>query len=1606
MELSSPAPGPLVDEEPPGSSESRREGHQEVTLGIAEGDGLPRCTKQRAEARSNSHPTPAPALAPDGEKTQSLRASKRRVEELSTRLKHLTYQREAVSEARRTYEEACMLQRRQLLAIHSEREKALLLLQRLLEESAGVNDKLIAYEVICSTKTLDDPLLAARLPKHETDPTSGTGSSNGSGENSCPSKSGDSERIEVVAVKVMEVALTPRTKKRKLAKLAATKIQTLLEGLQHQARLHRLLNRTAELLQRWQQLRLLNCRDEENMLQSLPQHISTITRLRLRALAYGYDCRNNAQSPRSSREAAAAERQLQRSCRRLLLRLPFPYSARLDVPAAPLATVTVAGAKPFSGLPTVGAEFLGALNKALADSECRAIACCGKAAAGSRSVAAGGSFHLAAAEAALAAAEAAADTSAAELRAAAVQEHRAAAPETGAGAEEGESPRRCLSASVRRNKPRLQWEGTGGEDITDAMRHFTLHDSKKTLHILTPSQVTGESQRPPKPPSEPKPLPPPKPPELKWTPFRFSPWGYLSRGLKHPIFQHQQLQENELLLEAVSIAAGENCTLDEAAVIQRLTCELSESSPATSRWLGFRKKTALFSASPAERPAAAVREAARILKPVPKSASRTAKAPTPPPSVSAGGAFGSRGPSGSLTPRHHGAPPREVEGSAAARSPAVDLATATTPPAASCAADSSPGNELITTLHEQQHGGSQAKHDQQHATDIFNQRPKEQQTATHGQQTEAPKKIPHDLQLHLQQEQPELYEHLWTPLQQQGQQPTRHQSAWKREVPVLLRRGLPSGSSTSSDGSSEEKAAEENSPQESVATAAAGHSASDAASSPGASCEGWLPSGSKAKGALGENDVGIDEERGSCEYVHLAASLNASSLGPANEALFCSHALQQVEERYLRLFGTGTPGAIGIAAANSAAAAATPAAVSGGAAAFLPAVTPAATPVTAVEIAMQNHLANLQAVQAAAAQAKQLAARKKSELGLGVAVTAVDGRLPPAQSLVSGVLVAEPEADQLERTCFVQGFPEEYDEKEVSLLLNDLAKVVAIRLSTNTSKPKYAIVEFENAQEAAGVLALDGKNIGSSVLTVKKSGSLVEFRDPDGVLFEVPAPPILSQIKQQQQLLQSPEQQKEQVELRDKRIAAAKDAIERRLRHAQDEREVGKVSARAVAQQPSDKRRQSRSGSRFRSRDRRPSERKQHVSRSPSAPSRSLSPAGGPSRDPFRGPLRDRSRSVPRRDSVGSQEKAERRPLLRPLGSQGAAAVLKEKLKHAAYAEGEERDMVARMHSNSPEETLFVSGAQKVPSTAAEEETFTLSKETLNLPKETLNLPKETLSLSKETTLYHTKERFFVPQKAFALAKRKLAFIKETLSHSKRSPFPLSKEALSDSKATASNAAQTLCFSGSKTVAAVPKEQTATLLAKGNLLQHYQGIAGEDLAPRLLRGRQMLDALPTLIGGDSSALPGGKAKGRPRPRDALFLRGEARDLLAPPEDPTSLQRRPLHPKTVPADPPPLPSGAATTHPRTHRAGGDPDRLVEAVHSRASLPSGESLRLHLRVGGPEGPLLTAGALRLAGAPCSSASIQVAGSVLRLLGGGGAPKWPGGLPPREAEALLSI
>lgn len=376
------------------------------------------------------------------------------------------------------------------------------------------------------------------------------------------------------------------------------------------------------------------------------------------------------------------------------------------------------------------------------------------------------------------------------------------------------------------------------------------------------------------------------------------------------------------------------------------------------------------------------------------------------------------------------------------------------------------------------------------------------------------------------------------------------------------------------------------------------------------------------------------------------------------------------------------PGGIGVTAANPAMAAAAAAALPGSTAGLLPAgVAATPTPVTAVEIAMQNHLANLQAVQAAALQAKQLAARKKSELGLGVAVTAVDGRLPPAQSLVSGVLVAEPETDQLERSCFVQGFPNEYDEKEVGLLLNDLGKISGIRLGVKNDGSKYAIVEFESAQDAAAILGMDGSSIGTCTLTVKKSASLVSFRDPDGVLFEVPAPPILSQIKQQQQLLQSPEQQKEQIELRERRIANAKASIERRLLRAREQRETEREGEGATDQQEQpqerEKRRQSGSASRSRSlsKDRRSNTRRQRrdASLSLSAPSRSLSPAGGPPRGP--------SRSKERHASTDSRNEGPRRPLLRAPGSQAAASALKERLKRAASAEGEEGPH-SRSHSS------------------------------------------------------------------------------------------------------------------------------------------------------------------------------------------------------------------------------------------------------------------------------------------------------------------------------------
>ncbi|KYK65850.1 RNA recognition motif-containing protein [Toxoplasma gondii TgCatPRC2] len=190
----------------------------------------------------------------------------------------------------------------------------------------------------------------------------------------------------------------------------------------------------------------------------------------------------------------------------------------------------------------------------------------------------------------------------------------------------------------------------------------------------------------------------------------------------------------------------------------------------------------------------------------------------------------------------------------------------------------------------------------------------------------------------------------------------------------------------------------------------------------------------------------------------------------------------------------------------------------------------------------------LSAVQSAALQAKILAEKKKTELGLGVSIgPGAGGLLPAAASLVTGCPHKETELQQLGRTVFVENFPEEYEKEELHLLLRDFGKISNLRFGQHPEKgSKFAVVEFETAEEAQFLRGMDAKPIGNLTLTIKESQSVVNFRDPDGVLFDVPPPPILAVLKQQQ----TPEAQQEALQSKLKEVKYAKLEIEEKFKAA------------------------------------------------------------------------------------------------------------------------------------------------------------------------------------------------------------------------------------------------------------------------------------------------------------------------------------------------------------------------------------------------------------------------------------------------------------------------
>ncbi|EPR57692.1 RNA recognition motif-containing protein [Toxoplasma gondii ME49] len=296
-----------------------------------------------------------------------------------------------------------------------------------------------------------------------------------------------------------------------------------------------------------------------------------------------------------------------------------------------------------------------------------------------------------------------------------------------------------------------------------------------------------------------------------------------------------------------------------------------------------------------------------------------------------------------------------------------------------------------------------------------------------------------------------------------------------------------------------------------------------------------------ASGALGSSSLEALAKQAALNVQHPVGQ-PALAPGQVGEGV---RQLQQLQQQQLQQFEAN--GALGAGAQlATAGAVAALGGQAGGAAAF--GAMPLNSQMSVVEIAMQNHLSNLQAVQSAALQAKILAEKKKTELGLGVSIgPGAGGLLPAAASLVTGCPHKETELQQLGRTVFVENFPEEYEKEELHLLLRDFGKISNLRFGQHPEKgSKFAVVEFETAEEAQFLRGMDAKPIGNLTLTIKESQSVVNFRDPDGVLFDVPPPPILAVLKQQQ----TPEAQQEALQSKLKEVKYAKLEIEEKFKAA------------------------------------------------------------------------------------------------------------------------------------------------------------------------------------------------------------------------------------------------------------------------------------------------------------------------------------------------------------------------------------------------------------------------------------------------------------------------
>lgn len=182
---------------------------------------------------------------------------------------------------------------------------------------------------------------------------------------------------------------------------------------------------------------------------------------------------------------------------------------------------------------------------------------------------------------------------------------------------------------------------------------------------------------------------------------------------------------------------------------------------------------------------------------------------------------------------------------------------------------------------------------------------------------------------------------------------------------------------------------------------------------------------------------------------------------------------------------------------------------------------------TLLNLALQNHIANAQAVQLASMQAKQLAEQKKQQLataaamgipglgGPGFASTQLGGHSGGIDPSVQSLLAAESEEQQMLRTIHVSNIPLTYNAQDARKLFAKLGTVVNMRIDYAPAKMmdddsltnKFALVEFLSPQQAHEAAKVGTLQAAGRSLNISPAKATVNPREPDGVRFDVSSVP-------------------------------------------------------------------------------------------------------------------------------------------------------------------------------------------------------------------------------------------------------------------------------------------------------------------------------------------------------------------------------------------------------------------------------------------------------------------------------------------------------------------